>query len=86
MDSTHLKANANKHKYTKQEIEVETREYFDELNKAVEEDRIAHGKKPLKEEKETKEIRISTTGPECGFILAKISRKCFVILITGLQI
>jgi len=63
-DSTHLKANANKHKFTKQEIEVETREYFDELNKAVEEDRLAHGKKQLKEReevKETKEIRVSTT-------------------------
>jgi hypothetical protein len=35
-DTTHLKANANKHKYSKQEIEVETREYFDELNKDVE--------------------------------------------------
>jgi hypothetical protein len=44
-DSTHLKANANKHKFTKKEIEVETREYFDEMNKAVEEDRLAHGKK-----------------------------------------
>jgi hypothetical protein len=48
-DSTHLKANANKNKFTKQEIEVKTRDYFEELNKAVEEDRLAHGKKPLKE-------------------------------------
>lgn len=60
-DSTHLKANANKHKYTKEEVKVETREYFEELNKAIEEDRINHGKKPLKEKeekKETKEIRV----------------------------
>ncbi len=27
-DSTHLKANPNKHKFTKEEVEVETREYF----------------------------------------------------------
>ncbi len=27
-DSTHLKANANKQKFTKEEVEVETREYF----------------------------------------------------------
>ncbi|MFP5110752.1 hypothetical protein ACJ005_29475, partial [Neobacillus sp. 211] len=30
-DSTHLKANANKHKFTKQEIEVETRENKQEM-------------------------------------------------------
>jgi transposase len=44
-DSTHLKANANKHKFTRQEVEVETREYMDELNRAIEEDRKMHGKK-----------------------------------------
>jgi hypothetical protein len=43
-DSTHLKANANKHKFIKEEMEVETREYFEELNKAIEEDRIKSGK------------------------------------------
>jgi hypothetical protein len=48
-DSTHLKANTNKNKYTKQEVEVDTREYFEDLNKAIEEDRIKHGKKPLKD-------------------------------------
>jgi transposase len=44
-DSTHLKANANKHKYTREEVEVETRDYIEELNQAVQEDRIKHGKK-----------------------------------------
>jgi transposase len=44
-DSTHLKANANKHKFTRKEVEVETREYIDELNKAIDEDRSNHGKK-----------------------------------------
>ncbi len=44
-DSTHLKANANKHKFTREEVEVETREYIEELNRAVEEDRFQHGKK-----------------------------------------
>jgi transposase len=44
-DSTHLKANANKHKFTREEVEVETREYIEELNKAIEEDRLNHGKK-----------------------------------------
>lgn len=44
-DSTHLKANANKHKFTREEVEVETREYIEELNKAIDEDRKNHGKK-----------------------------------------
>jgi len=44
-DSTHLKANANKNKFTREEVEVETREYLEELNKAVEDDRINHEKK-----------------------------------------
>jgi hypothetical protein len=32
-DSTHLKANANKNKFTKQEVEVNTREYFEDLTR-----------------------------------------------------
>ncbi|MCM3765297.1 IS1182 family transposase [Neobacillus niacini] len=82
-DSTHLKANANKHKFTKEEVEVETREYFEELNKAIEEDRINHGKKPLKEKeevKETKEIRVSTTDPECGFMSRENKQEMFCYL------
>jgi len=44
-DSTHLKANANKHKFTREEVAIETREYIEELNKSIEEDRLNHGKK-----------------------------------------
>lgn len=44
-DSTHVKANANKHQYTKQQVLQNTRDYMDELNGAVEADRKAHGKK-----------------------------------------
>jgi hypothetical protein len=82
-DSTHLKANANKHKFTKQEVKVDTREYFDDLNKAIKEDRIKHGKKPLKDKddvKETKEIRISTTDPECGFMSRENKQEMFCYL------
>jgi hypothetical protein len=46
-DSTHLKANANKNKYVEAEVSVEPQAYLEELNKAINEDRIAHGKKPL---------------------------------------
>jgi transposase len=44
-DSTHVKANANKHKYTKEQVLQNTRDYVSELNAAVEADRNAHGKK-----------------------------------------
>ncbi len=44
-DSTHVKANANKHKYTKEQVLQNTRDYVNELNAAVEADRNAHGKK-----------------------------------------
>jgi transposase len=70
-DSTHLKANANKRKFSKQDVTVETKSYIKELNEAIEEDRINHGKKPLahKEEvTETKEIKVSHTDPESGYL------------------
>jgi transposase len=82
-DSTHLKANANKHKFTRETVEVETREYIGELNKAIEEDRVAHGKKPLKQKEEvqeTKEIRKSTTDPECGFMSRDNKQEMFCYL------
>ncbi len=59
-DSTHLKANANKRTFIKQEVEASTKSYIDELDQAIEEDRRKHGKKPLKKkeiEVETKEIK-----------------------------
>lgn len=70
-DSTHLKANANKKKFTKEMVEVSTRAYEEELNQAIEEDRKAKGKKSLKpreEAKEEKEIKVSTTDPESGYM------------------
>jgi transposase len=82
-DSTHLKANANKHKFSRVEVEVETREYVEELNKAIEEDRRDHGKKPLKEKEEVtekKEIRLSTTDSECGFMSRENKQEMFCYL------
>jgi transposase len=70
-DSTHLKANANKKKFTKEMVRPETREYIEELNQAIEEDRLNHGKKPLKEKEEVNEeheIKVSTTDPESGYM------------------
>ena len=50
-DSTHLKASANKNKFKEAEVRKETQDYLDDLNKAINEDRAAHGKKPLKFDK-----------------------------------
>lgn len=47
-DSTHLKANANKNKVTKEEVTKSVKEYIEELNNDIENDRIEHGKQPLK--------------------------------------
>jgi transposase len=71
-DSTHLKANANKRKSTVQTVERTPQEYMEELEQAIEEDRRVLGKKPLKvreEVTETKEIKVSTTDPESGYMM-----------------
>lgn len=47
-DSTHLKSSANKRKAVNKEVTTSTSAYIAELDKAVEADREAHGKKPLK--------------------------------------
>ena len=51
-DSTHLKANANKNKFVEKTIKAESQDYISDLNHAINEDRIAHGKKPLKFEED----------------------------------
>lgn len=47
-DSTHIKANANKNKFELKEISVSPKDYFEELDKDINQDRIEHNKKPLK--------------------------------------
>jgi transposase len=70
-DSTFLKANANRNKFIRKEVEKSTKYYMDELEKAIDEDREEHGRSPLKEKaekKEIKETRVSTTDPESGYM------------------
>lgn len=50
-DSTHIKANANKRKFEKIEVEVTPKEYIDQLDIDVNLDRENHNKKPLKPRK-----------------------------------
>lgn len=71
-DSTHIKANANKRKFLNQVVEQSTRDYIKELDEAVEQDRVDHGKKPLKPGKEVSEertVKVSTTDPESGYMM-----------------
>jgi transposase len=85
-DSTHLKANANKNKFENAEVEQSTKSYIEELNKAVEQDRIDHGKKPLKDKNDdddnppTKNIKQSTTDPQSGFMHREGKPKGFFYL------
>ena len=72
-DSTHLKANANKKKFSRELVSADTQVYLEELERSVDEDRIEHGKKPLppkakSEEKPQKEIKVSKTDPESGYM------------------
>ena len=71
-DSTHIKANANKRKFEKVEVDVTPKEYIEQLDIDVNADREKHNKKPLKPrklKKETKEIKKSTTDPDSGYMM-----------------
>ncbi|XHO07286.1 IS1182 family transposase ISBma2 (plasmid) [Ralstonia syzygii] len=72
-DSTHLKANANKNKCDVVEVEQTPSAYLAELDAAVDADRAAHGKKPLKRDDDapppSKETKLSRTDPDSGFMV-----------------
>jgi transposase len=71
-DSTHLKANANKNKYSKKIVKENTQKYLSDLEAAVAEDREKHGKKELSSKKEAdnyKEIKESLTDKDSGFMM-----------------
>jgi len=82
-DSTHLKATANKNKFDVQRVEVKPVEYLAQLEQAVEEDRKAHGKRELKAraaEPETKEIKVSRTDQDSGYMVRDGKPKGFFYL------
>ena len=71
-DSTHLKASANKGRFERKEVTCSTQQYMDALDADVAEDRHAHGKEPLPDterEAKVKEIRVSTTDPDSGYMV-----------------
>ena len=68
IDSTHIKANANKKKFIVQEIEKEKKAYEEELLKDINEDRVKNGKKEFAEAKQEIEVKkINKTDPESGY-------------------
>lgn len=80
-DSTLVKAKANKNKYIRQTVSQVTKKYFEDLENAIEEDRRQHGLKQLRPRKEvvekTREIRVSTTDPDAGFVARRGKPECF---------
>ena len=72
IDGTHIKASANKNKKRKELAAVTARVYDEQLRKEIDADRIAHGKKPLKDKDDddktppTKEVTVSTVDPDSG--------------------
>jgi transposase len=84
-DSTHLKANANKNKFDVVRVEQTPSAYLAELDAAIDADRAAHGKKPLKRDDDDtpppgKDIKLSRTDPESGYMVRDDKPKGFFYL------
>lgn len=82
-DSTHLKANANKSKYDLALVGKSRADYLDALDRAIDGDRAAHGKAPLKPEPRepaVKETKISRTDPDAGYMVRDGKPKGFFYL------
>ncbi|WP_255307229.1 IS1182 family transposase [Gilliamella sp. App6-5] len=81
-DSTHLKANANKGKARNEQRIVEPSQYIDALNQAINAERELNGKKPLKPStvEKYKEVKVSTTDPDSGFMHREGKPKGFFYL------
>jgi len=72
-DSTHIKANANKKKFNRELVQKNTQSYLEELEKAVNDDRVEHGKKAFEpkeviEDEPLQEIKVSKTDPDSGYL------------------
>ncbi|AUA19512.1 IS5/IS1182 family transposase [Streptococcus suis] len=69
IDGTHIKAAANNRKFINQEVEKQAKFMSEQLEIEINQDRVKHGKKPLKpvEKREVKNQKLSTTDPESGW-------------------
>ncbi|WP_301419978.1 hypothetical protein [Mammaliicoccus lentus] len=79
IDSTHIKANANKNKYINQVVKMDTLHFQEELNHEINQQRLAQGKKPIKNKKkeEFKNKKVSTTDPDaCYYVKGERETIC----------
>jgi transposase len=79
-DSTHLKASANKNRFDVQDVEIKPQDYLEALDEAIDEDREAHGKPPLKARAstaKTKQSKISRTDSDSGYMVREGKPKGF---------
>ena len=85
-DSTHLKASANKGKYDKAQVLKSVRDYVEELNRDIIEDRRQHGKKALPTKRprpRPKKSKSAQRIQRAGILCAKASPKVFSIWTTA---
>ena len=81
--STHLKANANKNRFDLAVVAKSRADYWEALDAAIDEDRAAHGKKPLKDKERQpveKETKVSRTDPDAGYMVRDGKPKGFFYL------
>jgi transposase len=82
-DSTHLKANANKNRFDLAVVAKSRADYWEALDAAIDEERAAHGQKPLKDKQRKppeKETKVSRTDPEAGYMVREGKPKGFFYL------
>lgn len=82
-DSTHLKASANKGRYDKRQVAKSRAAYWDDLDRAVDADRAAHGKKslaPKDRQPPAKETKVSRTDPDAGYMVREGKPRGFFYL------
>lgn len=79
MDSTHIKANANKHKFNRKLTHIEAKSYQKVLEKEINDERIKAGKRPFTWgiESEMREKKISKSDPESGYYVKGEREKQF---------
>lgn len=78
VDSTHIKASANKHKRVKINVTESISKYTKQLEEEINEDRRANGKKAFEfEETIETEKPVSTTDPESGYFVKGEKERCF---------
>lgn len=79
-DGTHIKANANKNKYSREEVITSAAKHYQkELDEEINLDRSKYGKKELKEKDYTvvKTQKVSKNDPESGVFHKGEKEKCF---------